>query len=398
MYKILFNKVGRIIPKISQTELIALRAGGVSIDRDIFSGKINYDKLKKHHNNNQNDNQNNNQNDNQNNNTTELLNNSEMNDSITLKEITTTSQFSPTPPSQPSNSNKYENLQRVISEFSPNQIDAYVEKVLLIANPKELNFLNSTNENELNESKEIKLKSEKESKSHIPIYKKLISSNTNDQKNSPNSKSPSSPTSLTKSIDSTLTPNSKGISRKMIVNESTSIEIRLVSKYVPIVTKANMAIINEIRKEKEKEIELEKLKTVRILRGRQYAQKVKEELASKRTHIIRHDKVGVLNYPITPYKFQSNSNELKESSSIKKKKIQQDKKFDNNHDSIFTKPVRILKIGDKKILNTVDNLENPIYGSAWIADCLAKDPYEEKLCRYYENEISKIFYDNDLSS
>jgi alkylation response protein AidB-like acyl-CoA dehydrogenase len=47
MYLRLFNRVKKIIPKISETELIALRSGGVSIDRDIFSGKINYDKLKK---------------------------------------------------------------------------------------------------------------------------------------------------------------------------------------------------------------------------------------------------------------------------------------------------------------------------------------------------------------
>lgn len=42
MYLRLFNQVKKIIPKISETELIALRSGGVSIDRDIFSGKINY--------------------------------------------------------------------------------------------------------------------------------------------------------------------------------------------------------------------------------------------------------------------------------------------------------------------------------------------------------------------
>jgi acyl-CoA dehydrogenase len=47
MYSRLFTKVKNIIPKISETELIALRSGGVSIDRDIFSGKIDYDKLKK---------------------------------------------------------------------------------------------------------------------------------------------------------------------------------------------------------------------------------------------------------------------------------------------------------------------------------------------------------------
>jgi acyl-CoA dehydrogenase len=64
MYSRLFNSVKKIIPKISQTELIALKSGGVSIDRDIFSGKINYDKLKKNNeNNNQNDNHNDNHND-----------------------------------------------------------------------------------------------------------------------------------------------------------------------------------------------------------------------------------------------------------------------------------------------------------------------------------------------
>ncbi len=47
MYLRVFNQIKKIIPKISETELIALRSGGVSIDRDIFSGKINYNKLKK---------------------------------------------------------------------------------------------------------------------------------------------------------------------------------------------------------------------------------------------------------------------------------------------------------------------------------------------------------------
>lgn len=47
MYPKIFNIVKSIIPKISKTELIALRSGGVSIDRDIFSGKIDYDRLKK---------------------------------------------------------------------------------------------------------------------------------------------------------------------------------------------------------------------------------------------------------------------------------------------------------------------------------------------------------------
>ena len=47
MYRLLFRKVGSIIPKISETELIALRSGGVSIDRDIFQGYVDKNKLKK---------------------------------------------------------------------------------------------------------------------------------------------------------------------------------------------------------------------------------------------------------------------------------------------------------------------------------------------------------------
>ena len=40
MYKSLFNYVKRKIPRISDTELIALRSGNTSIDRDILQGKI----------------------------------------------------------------------------------------------------------------------------------------------------------------------------------------------------------------------------------------------------------------------------------------------------------------------------------------------------------------------
>ena len=47
IYKKLFLQVKKIIPKISDTELIALRSGGVSIDRDIFSGIVNLHKLQK---------------------------------------------------------------------------------------------------------------------------------------------------------------------------------------------------------------------------------------------------------------------------------------------------------------------------------------------------------------
>lgn len=45
MYKYLFQRVKSIIPKISETEIIALKSGGVSIDRELFKGKIDYRKL-----------------------------------------------------------------------------------------------------------------------------------------------------------------------------------------------------------------------------------------------------------------------------------------------------------------------------------------------------------------
>ncbi len=38
----LFNTVKNIVPKISSTELIALRSGTIGLDREIFKGKINY--------------------------------------------------------------------------------------------------------------------------------------------------------------------------------------------------------------------------------------------------------------------------------------------------------------------------------------------------------------------
>ena len=45
MYKYLFNRVKSIIPKISETEIIALQSGGVSIDRELFKGFVDYKKL-----------------------------------------------------------------------------------------------------------------------------------------------------------------------------------------------------------------------------------------------------------------------------------------------------------------------------------------------------------------
>ena len=41
MYSRLFNFVKNKIPKISNTELIALRSGNTSIDRQILLGKVN---------------------------------------------------------------------------------------------------------------------------------------------------------------------------------------------------------------------------------------------------------------------------------------------------------------------------------------------------------------------
>lgn len=45
MYRLAFNHIKKIIPKISETEIIALKSGGVHIDRELFNGKINYEKL-----------------------------------------------------------------------------------------------------------------------------------------------------------------------------------------------------------------------------------------------------------------------------------------------------------------------------------------------------------------
>ncbi len=45
MYRFIFNRVKKIIPKISDTEIVALKSGGVSIDREIFKGRMDYKKL-----------------------------------------------------------------------------------------------------------------------------------------------------------------------------------------------------------------------------------------------------------------------------------------------------------------------------------------------------------------
>ena len=48
MYKQIFNNVKKLIPKISETELIALRSGTTSLDRDIFKGHVDLNKFKTH--------------------------------------------------------------------------------------------------------------------------------------------------------------------------------------------------------------------------------------------------------------------------------------------------------------------------------------------------------------
>ena len=46
LYRSLFRLVKRIIPRISETELIALRSGTTCIDTDIFKGKVDTSSFK----------------------------------------------------------------------------------------------------------------------------------------------------------------------------------------------------------------------------------------------------------------------------------------------------------------------------------------------------------------
>ena len=45
MYRFIFNRIKKIIPKISETEIIALKSGGTSLDRELFKGRMDYQKL-----------------------------------------------------------------------------------------------------------------------------------------------------------------------------------------------------------------------------------------------------------------------------------------------------------------------------------------------------------------
>ena len=42
LYKKLFTQVKKLIPRISDTEMIALQSGTTSIDKDIFLGSVKY--------------------------------------------------------------------------------------------------------------------------------------------------------------------------------------------------------------------------------------------------------------------------------------------------------------------------------------------------------------------
>ena len=46
MYKLVLSNIKKILPIISNNEIIALKSGTTSIDRDIFNGKVNYPKYK----------------------------------------------------------------------------------------------------------------------------------------------------------------------------------------------------------------------------------------------------------------------------------------------------------------------------------------------------------------
>ncbi len=48
MYRYIFNRVKKIIPRISETELIALRSGTTSVDREIYSGTVNLNNIPKY--------------------------------------------------------------------------------------------------------------------------------------------------------------------------------------------------------------------------------------------------------------------------------------------------------------------------------------------------------------
>ena len=46
VYNSLFRFVKKLVPKVSSTELIALRSGNTSVDRMIFNGKVDVSKFR----------------------------------------------------------------------------------------------------------------------------------------------------------------------------------------------------------------------------------------------------------------------------------------------------------------------------------------------------------------
>ena len=48
MYRALFNRIKKIVPRISNTELIALRSGTTSVDREIYRGRVDISKFPKY--------------------------------------------------------------------------------------------------------------------------------------------------------------------------------------------------------------------------------------------------------------------------------------------------------------------------------------------------------------
>ena len=325
--------------------------------------------------------------------------------------------LSPIRPSKPCISSKYENSQRIltmtneVNEQPDDDIDKYLEQLLKNTPNMEVS---STTDNETRKINSIpnyyqnketpkqenitsNSNSNSSSSSAIPRLQGGRPTNINDERekkiNSTNYKA--SPMKFNATPKNSPGDTSNQEDNSIIPLNLTTNEIKLLPKYVPIATKANKAIINELKKQKEKEVELEKLKNIRIARGREYAKKVQEQLLLKKTanyseEVLRHPTVEKYN----PSAVSSKSNNVyvteKNQSLMKPKKAAT--AMNSNNDSIFLKPVRILKIGIVK-----DRVEttSPVFGSAYIADILAKDPYEEKLTSFYENEISKIFYDMD---
>lgn len=295
--------------------------------------------------------------------------------------------LSPSRPSIPHSSNKYDASQRVLTLSSNDDIDKYIEQ--LLHGVPEVPTKAATNNY----------------KSSIPkLTMQNLSHSNSYNSRSPNTNNSSPNNNKASPHNNKASPNSKRNSPGLIRNQNETIisDIKLAPKYVPIMTKANINIINEKRIKKDKELEDERVKMMRRARCKDYGNKIKERLLLKKTaNYDNDDKMIPLPLSYTP-KSKPNISSLPDHSDKKDKKliITKTKKVTNNNiisnnDSIFMKPgIRILKIDNNNDHNKKNSniLLSPVYGSAYIADCLAQDPYEEKLSNSYENEITKIFY------